>query len=304
MSILSRVLRPVELPRRAVAAALSPFYRVALDGRVPVGVQRSLLNAVAGLQPLPDGTVTRREHLGGVPVERVTVGATERRTVVLYLHGGAYMSGSPQTHRAFTASLAKASGSVLVVADYRLAPEHPYPAALDDAEAVFDAIVANGTDPSRIAIAGDSAGGGLAAATVRRLVDRGIVPAALALVSPWVDPSDQDFPAPRDMLLTDRWLRRSADRYRGAADALDPGYAPARGSLSGFPPTLVHVATTEILHPQVIAFVEALRLAGVDVGCTELPQLWHVAHLQATMMREAAEATDELGAFLAERLAR
>ena len=169
---------------------------------------------------------------------------------------------------------------------------------------MVDALLAEGSTPSSLAVAGDSAGGGLAAALTGALVDRGVRPACLALISPWTDPADRDFPADRDLLLDRRWLERSAADYRGHHDDADPGYAPAHRSPVDFPPTLVHVGTAEILHPQVLRYVEALRAADVPTTLTEYPDLWHVAHLQATLTEPAREAVRELGDFVREHLAR
>lgn len=292
-------MRPKVLPLGVVARALKPVFRIALHPNVPVPAQRFLLEASARLLPLWEGTVVRSERMAGLPVERVTVGAIERSTAVLYLHGGAYTVGSPLTHRVVTSSIARDSGAVVVAPHYRLAPEHPCPAALDDALAVFDALVADhGFTPDRIAVVGDSAGGGLAAATTQALVDRGTPPSSLAMISPWADPNDQDFPAPRDFLLDARWLQNSARQYLGDGDPTDPRYAPMRGTLTGFPATLVQVSAGEILRPQILRFVDALTTAGVDVRCTELQDLWHVAHLQATLLAEADAAVREIGTFV------
>ncbi|KQU35617.1 MULTISPECIES: alpha/beta hydrolase [unclassified Rhodococcus (in: high G+C Gram-positive bacteria)] len=291
-------MRPMTLPLPMVSRVLKPVFRVILNPRLPVPVQRTLLEVAARSLPLPEGTVIRSETVGGVPVERVTVGATVRRTAVLYLHGGAYTLGSPLTHRVVTSSLARDTGAVVVAAHYRLAPEHPCPAALEDALAVFDGLVADGVAADHIAVVGDSAGGGLAAATTQALVDRGTPPSCVAMISPWADPADQDFPAPRDFLLDARWLRNSARQYLGDGDPTDPRYAPVRGTLTGFPSTLIQYSADEILRPQILRFVDALTEAGVSVRCTELTDLWHVAHLQATLLAEAATAVREIGAFV------
>src|SRR5207248_9273439 len=130
----------------------------------PSGVQRALLNAGAVAQTLPRGTRADRLPLGGRPGERVTCGKWGEKTAVLYLHGGGYAVGSPATHRSLAAHLASALGAPVYVPDYRLAPEHPYPAALDDAEAAYLDLLSTGLAPERLAVAGDSAGGGLSLA--------------------------------------------------------------------------------------------------------------------------------------------
>ncbi|MFF0815449.1 alpha/beta hydrolase [Rhodococcus sp. NPDC003318] len=288
------------LPLSLVAAAVGPFYRVALHGSLPVPVARRIIDTASALQTLPRDTVVRPLTLAGRPAERITVGATVRRTAVLYLHGGGYTLGSPATHRSVAAHLARETGAVVYVLDYRLAPENPYPAALDDAVAGYLQLLTEfGFTADRVAIAGDSAGGGLALATARRLIDRhGVTPAALALIAPWVDPGRRDAPFERDLVLNTAWSHRTADAYLGGGDPTDPGFAPLLGDLSGLPCTIVHVGTGEILYPQVVELVDGLRAAGVAVDCTEYPHLWHVAHLQASLLREADDAVREIGAFL------
>ncbi|NLU83897.1 alpha/beta hydrolase [Rhodococcus sp. HNM0569] len=287
------------LPLPVVAAGLGPFYRLALNAALPYRVQRALLDLAAPLQQMPAGSVVRRTSLAGRPAERITVGATERPTAMLYLHGGAYTIGSLATHRSLAAHLARESQSVVYTLDYRLAPEHPFPAGLDDAVAAFRALLDDGRSADTVTLAGDSAGGGLALATGRRLVDRfGIRPAALGLISPWVDPADRAAPFPRDLVVNTGWAYDAGDKYLGDGDPTDPGYAPLHGDLSGLPPTLVHVGTSEILYGQITELVARMRAAGTQVDLTEYPDLWHVAHLQASLLREAADAVRELGGFL------
>lgn len=291
------------LPLPLVSAALTPFYRLALDARLPVSVQRRILDLAAPIQTLPDGTVAQPLTLAGRRAERITVGATERDTAILYLHGGAYTIGSIATHRSLAAHLARESASAVYVLDYRLAPENPYPAGLNDAVAAYrELIKSHGFTPDRIAIAGDSAGGGLSVATARHLVDDGVTPAALGLISPWVDPAARDAPFPRDLVVNTAWSFAAALAYLGDGDPLDQGYAPLQGDLTGLPPTVMHVGTSEVLYPQIVAFHEKLLLSGVEVDYVEYEKLWHVAHLQASILREAADAVHHLGAFLGSRV--
>ncbi|MCQ4119803.1 alpha/beta hydrolase fold domain-containing protein [Rhodococcus tibetensis] len=288
------------LPLPVVAAALRPFYRLSLNPRLPYPVQRALLEVAAPLQQMPEGAVCRPITLAGRPAERITVGATERRTAVLYLHGGAYTIGSPATHRSLAAHLARESASVVYTLDYRLAPEHPFPAGLEDAVAAYlELNTEHGYETGQLAIAGDSAGGGLAAATARRLIDRhGVTPAALGLISPWVDPGRRDMIRDRDLVVNTAWSLDAAAKYLGSGDKFDPGYAPLQGNLKGLPPTVVHVGLDEVLYPQILEFVDKLEKSGVDVTLTEYARLWHVAHLQASLVREAADAVAELGAYV------
>jgi len=285
-------MKPRYLPRRLVMTNLAPFYAVAFGTRVPLKLRRRLLEVASRTQPLPAGTVVRKVTLGGRPAERITVGATVRRRTVLYLHGGGYTLCSPATHRSLAAFLARAAGAEVYVPDYRLAPEHPYPAALDDAVAAYLEL------DRPAALAGDSAGGGLAAATAVRLTAQGVAPPGLALLSPWTDPTDDATTRQRDLVINVAQGRLSAAAYGAGVDPHDPGFAPMYADLSGLPPTLVHVAPRELLYEQVLRFVEHLRAAGVDVTLRELPGLWHAAHAQAGIVREARDAVAEVGAFL------
>ncbi|MGA9873973.1 MAG: alpha/beta hydrolase [Rhodococcus sp. (in: high G+C Gram-positive bacteria)] len=296
-------MKTVYLPLPLVAAALKPFYRLALDARLPVTVQRRILDLASPLQVMPDGAVSQKMTLAGRPAERITVGATERDTAVLYLHGGAYTIGSISTHRSLAAHLARESGCAVYVLDYRLAPENPYPAGLNDAVAAFRELVkTHGFSANRIAIAGDSAGGGLSVATARHLVDDGVRPAALALISPWVDPGARDAQIERDIVVNTKWSYSAAEAYLGGGDPLDQGFAPLLGDLTGLPPIVMHVGTEEVLYPQIVAFHDKLLSSGAEVDYVEYEKLWHVAHLQASILREAADAVHHMGAFIAARV--
>lgn len=289
----------MHLPRPLVIGVSAPMYRTALNARTPLRMQRSILERFARLNVVPAGTVVEHLTLGGRPCERITVGASDRPRAILYLHGGGYTVGSPRTHRSLAAFLARSTGAVVFSLDYRLAPEHPYPAALDDAVAAFRALMSeHAFEASRIAISGDSAGGGLAVAAARRLTDYGLRPAALGLLSPWTDPSSDETPRRRDFVVDTAWGRQNAAFYRGGADPHDPGYAPMHGRLDGLPPMLIHCAVTEILQPQVLHFAGLAAAAGVDVQLVEHARLWHSGHALAGTLREATDAVHDLGVFL------
>ncbi|AYF72699.1 alpha/beta hydrolase [Nocardia yunnanensis] len=288
----------VTLPLPIVRAALNPVFRIMLHHRLPFSAQRALMDWGSVAQRAPRGTHVERVRLGGRPAERVTVGPVADAATVLYLHGGGYTVGSPVTHRALAGYLARETGCAVQVLDYRLAPEHPFPAALEDAEAAFLELVAAGYRPDRIAVAGDSAGGGLSLALGERLRDRhGMVPAALGLIAPWGDPNE--IPTrDRDLVINKLWSRACAAAYLGAGDSFDTGYAPMLGELRGLPPTYVQADVNELLHDQCTRLVAKLRAAGVETEFTETTGLWHVAQLQAGLVGPAAQVTAELGEFL------
>ncbi|WP_030174231.1 MULTISPECIES: alpha/beta hydrolase [Actinomycetes] len=280
-----------------------PLFALTLNSRWSPQTQRKLLEMSTLLLPRVPHSVIRSVTLGDRSAERVSVGATEHGRAVLYLHGGAYIVGSPATHRALTTTLARAAGAEVYALDYRLAPEHPMPAAVDDSVAAYLALLERGYSPESVAIAGDSAGGGLSVATARVLIDEhGVTPAALGLISPWVNPAGVSEDLGTDIVVNLEWSRQGAAAYLGDGDPTDPRYAPAVGPLEGLPPTLVQIGQRELLLEQVTEFVASLRAAGVDVTASDLGPLWHVAHTAAPLVTEAAAAVDDLGRFLGDRL--
>ncbi|MFD5174519.1 alpha/beta hydrolase [Nocardia sp. NPDC058379] len=308
-------MREFTIPLPIARAVLDPIFRVTLNARLPVAVQRTLLDVASVLQPMPDGSVVQHLQLGGRPAERVIAetaipGSLTRAVpperaagAILYLHGGGYVVGSLATHRSLVARLARDSSCAVYSLDYRLAPEHPLPAGLDDAEAAFLDLVENvGYRPDQICLAGDSAGGGLALALAQRLRERHqMTPAALGLIAPWVDPTQVPSRS-RDLVINRAWSQACAAYYLGDGAATDAGYAPLTGNLIGLPPTYVQADVSELLHDQCCQLVSALRGAGVHVRFTETRGLWHVAQLQAALVTEAALALSELAEFLREAI--
>jgi epsilon-lactone hydrolase len=290
----------VHLPRPVVRALAAPAYRLGLDERRSVRAQRLITELSCRLNQPPSGTQIAHITLGGRPAERTSLGAG--RNAVLYLHGGGYVVGSPRMYRTLAAHLSRAAGAVVYNLDYRLAPEHRYPAALEDTVAAFgDLVRSHGYLPEQIALTGDSAGGGLAVAAARVLTDDGMRPGALALLSPWTDPGDHDLPE-RDFVVNRGWGRRCSELYRGQAEASDPGFAPLHGRLDGLPPMLVHYHAEEMLRTQIERFVAAVRSAGVDVREFESARVWHSGHVLAGLLRDATEESRAVGEFLAQRL--
>lgn len=298
-------MSPVQVPPRLMRAVVRAGVRPVLGPDVPVRRQRRLLDLLAVPAVLPTGTYVAQRDLGGRPAERIAPRGADGSRAVLYLHGGGYTVGSLRTHQPLAAHLAAAAQAPAYLLDYRLAPEHPYPAAVDDAAAAYDALLDSGIRPDRIAVAGDSAGGGLALALMLRLKAMGTpLPAALGLVSPWTDLRlagvDDD---PRDPMLRVAWLAACAERYAALpGDLADPEVSPILGDLTGLPPTLVHGSSDEILLPGIEQLVWRLHDAGVEVGYRRLPGLWHVAHLQAGLVAPATDAVHDLGRFLGAQL--
>ncbi|MGB7738490.1 MAG: alpha/beta hydrolase [Steroidobacteraceae bacterium] len=287
--------------RTVLRATLLPTFRA---GR-PVAEQRRRLALVTRLTLPARGVDFTAATRGGVPGEFAqTRGLATTRGEVLYLHGGAYCVGSPATHRAISSHLARRTSARVFVADYRLAPEHPFPAAVDDAVAAYRALLRDGGSPQRIAIIGDSAGGGLALATALRLRELGEpLPAALVLFSPWVDlgTPDRGVEPAGETMLSRAWTAECARLYLGGRDSNDPLASPINGDLRGLPPMLVQVGQDELLLPDARRLQSALAAAGVPVELQEYPRRWHVFQVNAGVLADADRALAVVARFLGER---
>ena len=252
---------------------------------------------------LPMDRVPRRAAtLGGVPGWRLDPPGAPAGSALLYLHGGGYVFGSIRTHGAFVSALARRAGLRTWFPEYRLAPEHPFPAALEDAEAAYLAIVASGQSPERLVVAGESAGGGLTLALLLRLREAGHpLPAAAALISPWVDHTlaspSIDRNAPYD--FADRGLAaRWSAAFLAGTDPRHPLASPIFADLDGLPPLIVQVGGAELLHDEVTALVDKARAAGAEVSFTDWPDMFHVWQFALAVLPEGARATDALARFL------
>ena len=256
----------------------------------------------------PAGVTCTPIEAGGVSAEwSVADGAAEDK-VILYLHGGGYVMGSAGSHRDVTGRLSKASGARVLSLNYRLAPEHPFPAPVDDATAAYRWLLSQGINPSNIAIAGDSAGGGLALATLLALRDAGDpLPAAGVGISPWVDMEgtgeSMTTRAAVDPVVQKEGLLEMAKLYLGDADPKNPLAAPLHANLAGLPPLLIHVGDAETLLDDSIRITERARKAGVDVTLKIWDEMPHVWHLFAPILPEGQQAIEEIGAFFKERTA-
>jgi len=269
----------------------------ALSPRVSVPRQRAWLEKLSRIGRLPPGITRRDATVAGLPAEHWHDARAPpvRAGTVLFLHGGAYCVGSPRTHRALAAWLARDSGLPVLVPDYRLAPEHPFPAALDDALAVYDELAAQGP----VLIAGDSGGGGLALALAVQVRDSGRpAPAGIALLSPWVDlrPAHKPSAVPGEAVLGADWLQACAAHYAGTATD-DPRVSPQLADLRGLPPVLVQCGTDERLAGQSRSLHAALQAAGVDSTLDIEPRRWHVFQLHAGQLPSANAAVSRLARF-------
>ena len=268
---------------------------------LPIDLHRRRVQQATRLTFAPRGTTFVPATCGGIPGEWVRArGHGQAPLVILYLHGGGYVSGSPASHRAVTGHLAARCAARLFAADYRLAPEHPFPAALDDALAAYRGLLAEGVDPGNVVIAGDSAGGGLSVATALRLRELALpLPRALVLFSPWTDLGlGHLLPGADEVLLTLPWLHEGARAYLGTRDAGHPLVSPVAAQLHGLPPTLIQVGTDEILLEDSRRLHERLMAAGVVTCLEEYPRRWHVFHLFAGILADADRAIDASAGFI------
>lgn len=269
---------------------------------------RADMEAAAANMYVPPSVLVEPSTLGGIGAERLTPpGDTDGRTI-LYLHGGGYCLGSPATVRGLGAGIALAAKAVVLDLDYRLAPEHPCPAGIEDALTAYDAVLAEGVDPARLAIGGDSAGGGLTVATLVAIRDSGRpLPAAGFGISPWTEAatfgSTVDTNAELDPMVSRQSLERLAAWYAGDLPREDPRVSPARADLTGLPPLLVQVGEAECLLDDARGFADVARAAGVDVTYEPWPDMIHVWHMFAPRLAAANEALETIGSWLAKHWA-
>ena len=276
----------------------------------PMNPKASIEQRRAGMEKISErvasDVVCTPTEAGGIGAEWVVAPGAALDRAILYLHGGGYVTGSIVTHRATAARISRASGARVLVIDYRLAPEHPFPAALEDAVAAYRWL-AGRFDPRRIAFMGDSAGGGLALATLYKLRDEGFaLPAAAVAVSPWTDlaltgPSLRANAA-ADPMLNVANLPTLANDYLAGADPRHHYASPLYGDASGLPPILIHVGSDEILRDDSIRMAEKLKAAGCDVEIEVWPRMPHAWHLFARIIPEGRHALARIGTFLQRRL--
>jgi epsilon-lactone hydrolase len=257
----------------------------------------------------PPGIQRISVDAGGVAAERVVSPVSQPHRHILYLHGGGYVIGSPSLYRHLTWRLAAAGRACVLAVDYRLAPEYPFPAALDDAIAAYEWLVASGADPRQVTVIGDSAGGGLAFALLLRCRDEGRLPlpAGVVALSPWTDlaltgPSLSRY-ATADPFLDVNGMLPIVACYLGGANPRHPYASPLYGDPKGLPPALIQVGSDEVLHDDATRMADRLREAGCAVALEIWPRMPHVWHLFASIVPEARRAIARIGSFVAERTA-
>ena len=259
--------------------------------------------------PTPAEVKVERVTAPTVPAEWLRPPSAEPARVVLYLHGGGYVIGSPRSHRHLAAAIAAAAGASALLLEYRCAPESPFPAAVGDAVGAYRWLLEQGISAGGLVIAGDSAGGGLTVATLLALRDDGVpLPAAGVCISPWVDltcsGASYATKAASDPIVKKAGVEEMARAYLGTADRRTPLASPLFADLRGLPPLLIQVGSEEVLLDDAVQLAERARTAGVDTTLEVWDQMVHVWHWFLPMLDEAGEAIEAIGRFARARMTR
>jgi acetyl esterase/lipase len=293
-SLQSHVLRLVLNARRAV-----------IDWEAPVERFRTMVKRSERFFKPPRDVAVEPVVADDVPGEWLIPPDASPPSVVLYLHGGGWTLGWSQIHRRMVAHLCRAAACRALAVDYRLAPEHPFPAALEDCLTAYRWLLKEGMLPRDIVIAGDSAGGNLTLATLMSLRDAADpLPAAAVCISPMTDleGTGESLRTKKDPAQTAEFVLAMARHYAGGHDLRLPLLSPYHGDLRGLPPLLIQVGGDEILLSDATRLADDARAAGVEVSLVIWPRMWHVWHLFAPSLPEARQAVDAIGAFIRERL--
>jgi monoterpene epsilon-lactone hydrolase len=290
---------------RALLAGLQPD-----PNAPPTSVEDSraaMEDGLGEMATLPTGCFHEPVTLGGVKGERVVPQGALAGRMVLYLHGGGYLGGSPSGHRPLIARIAEAARAAAIAPQYRLAPENPFPAAVEDAVAVYRALLEAGTEPGQLVVAGDSAGGGLALALALALKAEGLPqPAGFFAMSPWVDLT-QSGASYKTKAETDPMMKAALDQgalvYLGGRDARDPLASPIFGDFEGVAPVLIQTGSEEALLSDSVTMADVLAHARVAVRLEVWPEMIHVFHFFGDRLQAARRAIKLAGVWIEERFA-
>jgi monoterpene epsilon-lactone hydrolase len=273
-----------------------------------VNEQRRLLRELLSAQPLPADVTVTAATLGGVPTAEITVDGIEPRHIVLYFHGGVYVMSDAFLAAGLASQVGRRTHAKVISVDYRLAPEHPYPAAVDDALAAYEALLHNGIAPSDIAFAGESAGGGLAIATLVNARDHALpLPAAAFVMSPYADltlaGTTMETRREVDPLLSRELLQARIPDYTAGQDAALDLISPIFADLSGLPPLIIQAGSHEVLLDDAVRLAGQAATGDVEVTLEITPGVPHVFQAYSPMLDEAGAALDRAGQLLSACLA-
>jgi epsilon-lactone hydrolase len=291
----------LRLPPALVRPGVRQIGRRVLDPALPWEVQRHRFDQVMRPSLMPRGTSVTPSMLDGVPAEVVMAATARPGRTVVHFHGGGYCLGTARMMRTWAARLSAQAGCRVVVPEYRLAPAHGYPAALDDARAVLNALLSE-ADPASIVLSGDSAGGGLALALILAMRDAGDpLPAGCILMSPWLDLTIDRRSRPalvrKDLLLSPPWLEACAAAYADPSQWPDPQVSPLRTRHNGLPPLLIQAASDDLLAPDAELLATSAAKASVDVTYTRWPNMWHDFALLPGLVSAADSALSQSAWF-------
>ncbi|MCQ8896148.1 alpha/beta hydrolase [Limnobacter humi] len=301
---LNLVMTAVErLSEKLVRGALRVSFKGSTQFPLPLPLLRKTMDAGAFLFWTRSDCSVEHRQLGNVSVALLTPKNGPAHKTLLLMHGGAFFAGSLRTHMAMASELAVRCEAQVVLVDYRLAPEHTYPAATNDGLAVYAALMDQYIDPATTFLVGDSAGGGMVLHMAQQLRDQGVeLPAGLILISPFVDLtlSSHSIQTRRrdDPMLSEAPLRRGGDAYRGELDAADPRVSPVFGDLTGLPRMLIQCGSDEILLDDTLLLESRAKAAGVMVHCTIYPRMWHNFQMFNALIGAADKALYEVAEFV------
>ncbi len=291
-------------------AEITKLKQILREKALPAGAQVTLEQRRKGMEKVAfkvaEDIVIEHVKVGGCAAEWLRAPGTDAQRAILYLHGGGYVMGSPNTHRSLGGEVSRAAKAAVLMLDYRLAPEAAFPAAVDDGVASFEWLIAHGFKPQNLAIAGDSAGGGLAAATLVALRDRKLpLPGAAVCISPWSDLtcSNESYKtrAAADPMVTSDGIGNMAGLYLQGADAKNSLASPNFASLRSLPPLLIHVGRDEVLLDDSIKLHNKAKTDGVDSTLEIWDDMIHVWHAFHPMLPEGKQGIERIGAFLREK---
>ncbi len=269
-----------------------------------IAEQRSRIDEAMAQMPLAEGTVAEPFVRSGVPgIECRPVELADDAPIVLYFHGGGFRIASALAYRSYGSHLAAVLGARVLLVEYRLAPENKFPKAVDDCFTVWESLLAEGIDTGRIVIAGDSAGGGLAASVTMHALADGVLPAGVICCSPWVDltitADTYDTNAESDKLFSRTSAEEAAPAYLGSADPMNPIASPLFGDWDGAPPLLILVGDAEVLLDDSRKLADVAKAAGVDVTLSIYPEMPHIWTMSYPAFPEAVEGVTEMAEFVA-----
>jgi epsilon-lactone hydrolase len=296
--VTGRARRGTRVPPAVMRMGARQLGKRCLDPALPWQVQRTRLDQLTRPFLLPRGTAVTKQVIGGVPAEVVSSPGADSRPTVVHFHGGGYCVGSAQTARGWAAHLSAQAGCRVVLPEYRLAPEHPHPAAVEDACAVMAAL-----SGQPVVLSGDSAGGGLALALALRMRDEGQdPPAGCVLLSPWLDLGRDRRADPglvrRDILLSPDWLDACARAYADPSAWTGYPVSPLCAEHSGLPPLLIQAAADDLLAPDADALAASASAGRVEVTYTRWPRMWHDFALQPGLLAAADSAVAQAAWFV------